>query len=162
ILYPPYPINGVMVSGFGTDESTQWTHPPELKGELLAAVGSDYNLAINYHHEVYTDPHRFLDDLEASLERRLRAAEYVCRREPWDRFAFGLSETDWLLHRCWADIDPSHPRHDAARSPAVAERVMRVWTRVDAAIPRLLDALGDGASVLVCSDHGFGPNTRTL
>jgi predicted AlkP superfamily phosphohydrolase/phosphomutase len=162
ILYPPYPINGAMVSGFGADESTQWTFPAELKGELLDAVGRDYNLTINYHHEVYDDAHRFLDDLEASLDRRLRAADVVCRREPWDLFMFVLSETDWMLHRCWADLDARHPRHDPARSPAVAERVHGVWARIDAAIPRLLDALGAGASVLVCSDHGFGPNTRTL
>lgn len=162
ILYPPYAVNGVMVSGFGADESTQWTYPTELKRELRDAVGGDYNLSINYHHEVYDDADRLLDDLEASLERRLLAAELVCRRERWDLVVAIFSETDWLLHRCWADLDPSHPRYDLDRSPRVAERVRRVWSRIDAAIPRLLDALGEGANVLVCSDHGFGPNTRTL
>ena len=162
ILFPPYPVNGVMVSGFGTDESTQWTYPAELKAELLAAVGGDYNLTVNYHHEVYDDAHRFLDDLDASLDRRLRAAELVCRREPWDLFVMVLSETDWLLHRCWADLDPAHPRYDAARSPGVAERARRLWAKIDDAVPRLLDALGGDASALVCSDHGFGPNLRTV
>lgn len=162
ILFPPYPVNGVMVSGFGTDESTQWTYPEGLKRELLEATGPDYNLTINYHHEVYDDAHRFLDDLDAALARRLDAAELVCRREPWDLFFVVLSETDWLLHRCWADLDPSHPRYDAERSPAVAERALAVWRRVDAGIARLVDAMGDGASTLVCSDHGFGPNTATI
>jgi predicted AlkP superfamily phosphohydrolase/phosphomutase len=162
ILYPPYPVNGVMVSGFGTDESTQWTYPTDLKADLLAAVGRDYNLTVNYHHDVYDDAHLFLDDLERSLDRRLAAADLVCRREPWDLFCFILSETDWLLHRCWADLDEGHPAHDPRRSPAVAERVRHFWGRVDAAVPRLLEAFGPGGSLLVCSDHGFGPNSRTV
>jgi predicted AlkP superfamily phosphohydrolase/phosphomutase len=152
----------VMVSGFGTDESTQWTFPESLKEELLAEVGADYNLTVNYHHEIYDDPHRFLDDLEASFDRRIRAAETVCRRERWDLFFFVTSETDWLLHRCWADLDETHPRYDPSRSPAVAERARRFWGRVDAAVPRLLEAFGDDGSLLVCSDHGFGPNLRTI
>jgi predicted AlkP superfamily phosphohydrolase/phosphomutase len=162
VLYPPYPVNGVMVSGFGTDEATQWTYPEELKRELLEAVGSAYSLTVNYHNEVYADAHRFLDDLEVSLAAKLRAAEVLCRREPWDLFFCVLSETDWLLHRCWADLDPEHPLHDPRRSPAVADRLRTVFATVDAAVPRLVEALGDGASLLVCSDHGFGGNTRTV
>ena len=162
ILFPPYTVNGVMVSGFGTDESTQWTYPAELKRELLDAVGHDYNLTINYHHEIYDDAHRFLDDLEAAVDRRLRAAEAVCRREPWDLFFLVLSETDWLLHRCWADLDPLHPRHDPSRSPAIAERAREIWRRVDAGVGRLAEAMGGETSVMVCSDHGFGPNTSTV
>lgn len=162
VLYPPYAINGLMVSGFGTDESTQWTSPPSLKADLLAEVGAGYNLTVNYHHEIYDDADRFLADLEASLDRRLRAAEYCCRRERWDLFVAVFSETDWLLHRCWSDLDPSHPLYDKARSPAIADRARKLWQKIDAWIPDLLDAMGEGCNLLVCSDHGFGPNTSTI
>lgn len=162
MLYPPYPLEGLMVSGFGTDESTQWTYPDTLKAELLSEVGADYGLTVNYHHAIYDDCDRFLDDLEASLTRRLKAAEYLCRKGPWDLFFCVLSETDWLLHRCWSDLDPDSPLHDAAASPRRAERARRIWRRIDDAIPRLREACGDDTSVLLCSDHGFGPNTRTV
>lgn len=163
ILFPPYPVNGVMVSGFGADESTQWTYPETLKSELLEVAGRGYSLTVNYHHDVYGDAIRLLDDLEASLERRIRIAEHVCRRHgPWDLFFLVLSETDWLLHRVWADLHASHPAHDPARSPAVAERALGFWSRVDAVIPRLIEAMGPDTGVLVCSDHGFGANTKTI
>lgn len=162
VLYPPYDANGVMVSGFGTDESTQWTSPASLKAELIRAAGGDYDLTVNYHAEQYDDAHRFLDDLGESIDRRLRAAEWLLGRESWDLAVCVFSETDWLFHRCWADLDPAAPTYDADRSPRIAERSIELLGRIDRAIPDLVRAFGSGANVLVCSDHGFGPNTATL
>lgn len=162
ILFPPYDANGIMVSGFGTDESTQWTSPASLKAELIDVVGRDYNLAVNYHAEHYDDASLFLDDLETSLDRRVEAAEWLLRRESWDLAVCIFSETDWLMHRCWDLLGPNEPGSSFPDTRALADRARGVFTRLDAAVPRLVDAMGSGASLLVCSDHGFGPNTCTL
>lgn len=162
ILFPPYDANGIMVSGFGTDESTQWTSPASLKSELIDVVGRDYNLAVNYHSEHYDDVPRFLDDLEASVDRRVQAAEWLLQREPWDLAVCIFSETDWLMHRCWDVLDPDRSNASPPEARALASRARSVFTRLDAAVPRLLDAMGSGASLLVCSDHGFGSNTCTM
>lgn len=161
ILYPPYDANGIMVSGFGSDESTQWTSPASVKEELIEVVGRDYNLAVNYHAEHYDDVGLFLDDLEASFDRRVRAAEWLLQREPWDLAVCVFSETDWLMHRCWDLLDTSGEPLSGDRH-ALSDRVRDVFARLDAAIPRLLGAMGTGTSLLVCSDHGFGPNTCTF
>lgn len=162
ILYPPYDANGVMVSGFGTDESTQWTSPSELKSELIRVVGRDYNLAVNYHSEQYDDVDLFLDDLEASLDRRLLAALWLLERESWDLAVCVFSETDWLMHRCWHLLDPDRPGAESDELQRLASRARAVFARLDAAVPRLMDAMGSDCSLLVCSDHGFGSNTSTF
>lgn len=162
ILFPPYDANGIMVSGFGTDESTQWTSPESLKSELTDVVGRDYNLAVNYHAEQYDDVERFLTDIEASLDRRVRAAEWLLRREAWDLAVCMFSETDWLMHRCWNVLFPESNEDVSDVTARICRRARAVFARLDAAIPRLLDAMGPGASLLICSDHGFGTNTSTF
>lgn len=162
ILFPPYDANGIMVSGFGTDESTQWTSPVSLKAELTEVAGRDYNLAVNYHAEQYDDLSLFLDDLEASVDRRVRAAEWLLRRETWDLAVCVFSETDWLMHRCWHLLDPSESETATEEARTISVRVRAVFARIDAAVPRLLEAMGDGTSLVVCSDHGFGSNTSTF
>ncbi len=162
ILFPPYDANGLMVSGFGTDESTQWTSPQTLKAELIEAAGRDYNLSVNYHSEQYDDVSLFLGDLEASIDRRVRAASWLLSREDWDLAVCVFSETDWLMHRCWHILDANESAAPSPEDARLRDRARAIFTRIDRAVPLLMDAIGDGASLLVCSDHGFGSNTGTF
>jgi predicted AlkP superfamily phosphohydrolase/phosphomutase len=54
VLYPPYPINGFMVGGFGCSPNDEFTYPRELKETLLDVCG-DYTIDIP-HQNILTDP----------------------------------------------------------------------------------------------------------
>jgi predicted AlkP superfamily phosphohydrolase/phosphomutase len=160
--YPPEPVDGFMVSGFLTPGSDRpWAYPPELKGELQAALG-EFLLAPNERYRSTQHLDRFLDDLTASVENRTQAALHLMRTRPWDLFAVVYWDTDMVQHETWRLLDPSHPRHDPTQAVAYRDRILAFHRKVDADVGRLLDAAGAAEPdaemlVVVMSDHGFGP-----
>lgn len=148
--YPARPIPGVLISGFVALqlEKSVWprTHLPALE-------------KIGYRIDVDTqkasqDPDALLEDLEAALATRRRAADYLWRQEDWDYFQLVVTGTDRLHHFLWHAVDSSDdPRHD---------RAMSYYRTIDDFISDLWNAFherrsGDreGEGVMLLSDHGF-------
>ena len=53
MTYPPFPVNGFMVSGFDTASiDNQFTHPPELKSEILREI-PDYTYSTNWRRKPF-------------------------------------------------------------------------------------------------------------
>ncbi len=155
LLYPPYPVNGFMVSGLGADESMEYTYPASLKGELDEAAGG-YRIYVTHYDKKYWDNvDLLLRDLHDFMDRFERAVLHVASKE-WDFLFTVLSATDWIQHAMWMYIDESHPLYDPSEAPRYRRGFAEFWARVDEYVSRLLDAAGD-AAVLVVSDHGFGP-----
>ena len=90
-------------------------------------------------------------------ELRQRAALHVARSRTWDVLAIGVKSTDAVAHGAWADHDPSHPAH---RSGAI-DRVALEYQRADRFVGELR-AIAPDADLLLLSDHGHGPCTRTF
>jgi len=64
MLYPPYKVNGFMISGVGSPEDEDITFPRELKDEIDEVAGS-YEIVVSYHNEKY-------DDVDFSRNRKYR------------------------------------------------------------------------------------------
>lgn len=148
--YPPQQIDGWVVSGMTTpDPSVEWTHPPDLKRELLDRV-PDYVVDVNLYGKQRAE---IFDELLASLDARLRAALYLMDSRTWDLFWVTFTESDRVQHRFWADQQPDHPWHRAEFPTAVDD----VYRRLDAAVGAIVDAAPAGTRVYIVSDHGFAP-----
>lgn len=155
MLYPPYKINGFIVSGIGASESDDITFPKELKSEIDRVAGG-YEIAVSYHNEKYNDEGLFLRDLERVLDKRAKVLYHLLKEKDWDLFLVVFSCTDWLQHLMWKHLDPSKPSHNSPRSKKYRLRFVTVWQKID----RILDNLStlyDDVNMMVVSDHGFGP-----
>ncbi len=155
VTYPPYQVNGVMVTGLLTPASaTDYTYPPELKAELDAQVGG--------YRVTHTAVHRrggeeeFLQDLLDLLDRQLRASLYLLKNHPWHLFIVVLGITDVIVHKFWQDLDPQHPQHTTEDEDRLRDIIPRAYQAVDNAVQSLLDQAGDGVHTCIMSDHGGG------
>ncbi len=157
VTYPPEPVDGFVISGFlAPGPESEWAYPPELKQELLGALGK-FLLAPDERYRSTGRLDRFLADLMASVENRTQAALYLMRNKPWDLFTVVYWDTDMVQHETWRLLDPGHPRHDPAEAAAYREQILAFHRKVDADVGRLVDEAGTDTLVIVMSDHGFGP-----
>ncbi len=159
LTYPPFPIDGCVVSGFPAPDNPEvFTHPPELSKELgnyqidmhKIVEGGNWNLG-NYLDK--EGPEAFLKQIFDLQEKRTAACLELMEKKEWDFFMVVFVCNDRLSHFFWPETldDPQNP-------------LIRYLEVLDRDFGRLLDASGaqpggDGdTTVAVVSDHGFGPN----
>lgn len=153
--YPVEVVNGFMVSGWMTPSgAADYCYPSALIAELQREVGF-YHI---YPTETFAESRResFLQACYDLLDLRLRTALYLMETRPWDFFMTVFFDTDRILHQLWHYLDPSHPWW-GEQGEEHSEIVLEYFRRVDEGLSRLIDRAGEGALVMVMSDHGMGP-----
>jgi predicted AlkP superfamily phosphohydrolase/phosphomutase len=103
-------------------------------------------------------------DMHIRRERQwVDIARELATTEPSNFTAVLFDGVDKIQHLCWRFIDP---RMTGALSSdwelRVRDKCREYFTELDRRIGELLDIVGDDASVFIASDHGFGPQVRTL
>jgi len=154
ITYPPYPVNGIMVSGMLTpSEAADYTYPPTLKAELQSAMG-DYA----------ANPHASMSQTEAFLKRaaywvrqRERANQYLLDTYEFDCFINVIQAPDPIQHQFWKVLDTDHPLHDVQQAARFGPLALECYRAIDGVIGQRLDMLDSDTRLFVLSDHGFGP-----
>jgi len=149
--YPPEPINGLMVTGMLTPgRGSEFTHPSSLRNELLAEFP-------NYVIEPERIPDKLAraNEFRRTIEVRERALKFLMQKSEWDFLMVVFSVLDRAQHDYWADMDPSHPRHDPNTPPEFREFIHEIYQRLDLAVGNLIEQLPADSRVLVVSDHGF-------
>jgi len=151
LVYPAYPVNGVMLSSWGGRITA---YPESVLDEIHCLVG-EYNIFVDYHLEKYNNIELFLDDLRKAVEVKLRVSRSFMRRD-WNLFVDVFSFTDWLQHRMWHYIDPKHPMYPGGEEASrYRRRLAEYWQMLDEYIGEVSETYDN---VLIVSDHGFGPN----
>jgi predicted AlkP superfamily phosphohydrolase/phosphomutase len=107
---------------------------------------------------------------------RIRILDYALDRytakEEGGLLFFYVSSVDLAMHMMWRHQDPDHPFYD----PEIANQDSSTWSgrdgtawkdvvddlylRLDPILGKVLDRVGDKATVMVMSDHGFAPYRR--
>jgi len=154
LTYPPQPVHGYLISGFLTPSTdVPFTYPRELREQLLARVpGYVIAPAVDI---VTSGTLPFVKTLQHIVERRWQAARWLIEQGPWDLFMVHFQATDVLQHALWDCLDPTQPGF-SGYSAAERESVRQFYRILDSIIGDLVQRAG-GASVIVMSDHGFGP-----
>lgn len=133
---PPWPINGVMISGFPLpDERHPPTYPPELASSL-PAFAEDKLLTLQYRQR---------ERIENYLRFNLHQIDEVTQsiwRDGYDVLLTCIPTPDLAHHYFWQPNDPE-----------ALEQIYRYYDQVDQTIGRLIAAAGD-ATIVVMSDHG--------
>jgi len=158
ITYPPLPVDGFMVSGIVTPSNDLWAHPPELEGELRDRFGPylvDVSWAAVDEHTP-GEREKFLADLYLMTRKQEEVALRCAARREWKFLGIFCTGTDRIMHRFWHYTDRDHPVYDKEASRVFGKEIRKYFSLVDDVLGRVLKEVRD-ASVVVASDHGFGP-----
>lgn len=144
---PPWPVNGIMISGFPLpDERRPPTYPPDLANALPPL--SDRKLfGVRYDRKDLVDGY-----LRYNLGQLETLTRDACRGGRFDVVLGCLPTPDLAHHYLWRPDDPE-----------ALERIYSYYELVDDAIGRVIAEAGDQTTVTVFSDHGGrAAPTRTL
>jgi len=155
VTYPPQPVNGFLISGMLSPHSGRITYPDGLLDPYREELGP-YRVVPSVQYKEGNEED-FIADLLDLVERRGRYALRLMEDHPWDFLMVHFQATDVLQHALWKFVDPTHPRHDPDAAARFVPQMRRVFQRMDGFIGQMMERLGDEATVIVMSDHGFGP-----
>lgn len=160
VLHPPYNLGdgSFMVSGFGASTEGGLTSPAELEAKLNE-VTDGYELKVPYADPKYADrPEQLEADLYRLLEKQEIAMDHLLKKRP-DVFFGVISVTDWAQHYFWRYHDSDHVLHKPGQEDSLAD----LFARVDETVGRVAHfAREEDATLLIVSDHGFGPVNGTF
>ena len=153
VTYPAQPVNGFMITGLlSPTRGGDICFPADLIHRYESELGP-YRIAprVQYTPGVEAE---YIADTYDLIETQSRWGLHLMQNEPWDVFMLHFLSLDVMQHSLWRFMDKEHPLHE----PGPFEHAIRDgYAMVDAAIGRMLDQLNDRTTVLVMSDHGFGP-----
>ncbi len=157
--YPPRPIDGFFLGDFlSPPGAADFSSDPALFAELERHLGEPYGPWNTSVHDGGREA-RALDELTAFLDQHLRAVRFLMDRCEWDLFLFDLMATDRLQHELWHVWDTSHrvAKGREAELEALRPRLIDFWKRLDDGVGEIESALPPDTTLLLMSDHGFGP-----
>ena len=135
---PPWPVDGMMISGFPlADERHPSTFPATLADHLPAFAPAKL-FSIRYE-----DSARIDDYLRVNLDRIEQVTTEAIQSGNYDVVLACIPAPDLAHHYFWKPDDP-----------AALEHIYRVYDAVDAVIGRLTRLVDEATTVVVFSDHG--------
>lgn len=152
LSYPADPVNGFMLSGMHTPDihSPGFAHPPDLLDELHRQ-GIDYIIDVLELADLCRrNPQRALQAAQHVVDVRSRTILHLMKTRPWDVLLAVFAVTDILQHFFWPDEDI--PIENDAWTP-----MRSIYQQIDLFLGDALDLIDENTTVLVVSDHGFGP-----
>jgi predicted AlkP superfamily phosphohydrolase/phosphomutase len=155
ITYPPEPVNGFLVSGLLTPDRAVYTYPPDLADELDRAV-SGYRIHMKPTYS-RGNLDEFLDDLPVMTRKQVDATRYLIGSREWDLLSLVLRSPDGVQHAACHATDPTHPLYTRQHAERYGSAILDVYRQIDAHLAELLDLLGSDTTLVLMSDHGYGP-----
>jgi len=155
VTYPPAPVNGFVIAGMLSPASGTFTYPADLL-DRYADQMKPYRIAPHVQYKRGNEA-EFAADLLDLVERRGEYALRLMSDYPYDFLMFHFQATDIMQHAFWKFVDPTHPRHDPQAAARFGPALKRIYQRIDGFIGQMLDHITDDTTIIVMSDHGFGP-----
>jgi len=144
MTYPAPKSDGFQVSGFLAPALDEKATSNASVLERLTAM--EYEIDIDPSVAVQSLD-RFREDLKRVSEKRQRAAlNLLAEEQDWDLFFLHVMDTDRLHHFMW------HAQDEGGENGGF---FWDFYKDLDDFLGRVVKTVGDDASVLICSDHGF-------
>lgn len=154
---PDPDISGINVVDWGKHDPNVGftTTPRDLGDEILHRFGDQPTESCDDYAR--RGAHGQLrDDLVDGIARKTELCEAYLTESEWDVFAVVFNASHCAGHQGWHLHDASHPRYDAAKARAIGDPVTDIYEAHDAALGRILGAVGPDATVMVLLSHGMG------
>jgi predicted AlkP superfamily phosphohydrolase/phosphomutase len=162
VTYPIRPVNGVMISGFLMPPGKRdFVYPPELLDELEERFG-------HYQTDLKTPLLTLVNQTPAAIEKVLQearelldykcsVAEYIMEKDEFDFFMLHIIETDRIQHWFWNLLDSTHPHYQREIAERCHGMILEYYRALDSRIGTIAAKAGPEATIIIMSDHGFGP-----
>jgi predicted AlkP superfamily phosphohydrolase/phosphomutase len=170
--FPAPPVQGAIVPGgmMPWRQLRLGCHPPGLFDELQTLPGFNPREMLDMQLEIKAidgcpeDEHA--EFVELHIRREQRWAEvlgHLMETQPADLVAVLFDGVDKLQHLCWRFIDPAcRPERPNAWEQEMIERCERYFRSLDGLIGQIVALAGPEATVVIASDHGFGPTREVF
>jgi predicted AlkP superfamily phosphohydrolase/phosphomutase len=149
---PPDVVNGFMISGMPHTDLASYTYPEKLKSELDGYMIDSMGDHLDNHNAK-----ELLAKFMNTYEERLKATVKLMTERDWDLFWVVFTATDRIQHYYWKFMDENHPKYEPDAPPELKNAIFNLWLDIDRGIGEILDNLPKDATLVVISDHGFGP-----
>ena len=156
--YPPDPIEGIVVTGYGGPDP-----PAIVPGPARERILADHPDLVTARHPMTERWWEDFDRYTRVLVEHVDEVADVCRLtlelEPeLSLLCVDFMSSDHAGHLGYDRLDPEHPAHDPARA---GDELVRVYQAVDRACGELIDHArerwDEEPTVVVLSDHGMKP-----
>jgi len=155
--YPARPVAGFFLGDFlSPADAPDFASDPAILRELEAHLGEPYRAWSTTVHDGGNEANA-LKDLTEYLEHHLKAVQFLMKRCPWDLFMFDLMATDRIQHELWHVWEPTHREAQGRDLSAIRAGYVDFWRKLDDGIARIEADLPPDTTLLLISDHGFGP-----
>jgi predicted AlkP superfamily phosphohydrolase/phosphomutase len=156
---PPDEVDGVMVSGFPHLDHEGFAYPPALEARCKAMgyLLDEMEMKIRDGEEEKT-----LADYRAARDKRWELTRQLYTEKEYDLFWVVFTGVDRIQHLYWKFDDPRNPHYDPEKAARFAGTMRKYWMEQDKILGEFLAMVRPGSTVLVVSDHGFGPIRREL
>ncbi len=155
--YPHRKAPGSYLGDFlAPPDAPDFASDPALLKELEAELGGPYRPWSTAVHDGGREAEA-LGELTDFLEHHLKAVAFLARRGGWDLFMYDLMATDRIQHELWHAWDPTHLAAKGRDLSTVREGYIEFWRKLDRGVGAIVESLPEDTSVLLMSDHGFGP-----
>lgn len=159
LTYPPFPIDGFVISGIPIPYNQVWAYPKDLQDKVNDRFGN-YIVDIPWANLADGVPgtyESFIAQMYQMMRKREEVALYTMKNYPWQIFAIVFTGSDRILHSFWHFTDENHPFYTEDGGRAFGREIKRYFVLLDEIIGRLVYHAGKETAVIIASDHGFGP-----
>ncbi len=172
LMFPAPPLDGYIVPGWMPwRQLRHGCHPSGLFDRLKALPGFDAReLAMDMTLEEKAlegcDAGEYEDWIQLHIRREqqwLQILRMLMREELWDLTAVLFDGVDKLQHLFWRFLDPKLvPAALPADEERVRQSLLGYFRQLDRILAEIIELAGEGATVVLASDHGFGAQTGTF
>ncbi len=161
VTYPPRPLpGGFMITGLLSPRNATISYPPDLIRRYESRLGP-YHVTPSVQYK-YGDEDALIADLKHVIRTRGRYARALLENEPWDVMMTVYGSTDIASHALWRFMDEAHPQHDPSAPEHLKNALRDIYALVDEQIGGMLEVVPPDTTVILMSDHGFGPLHYTV
>ncbi len=160
LTYPPFKINGIMISGFDAPIASQlnrtFIYPPQIYDEIKTIFKKPFYFTSIQQEKIDKFWHKkTLKKLIEAINFKKEVIKFLANKRDWDYFAFYLNEIDTVSHHFWALFDEKSPRYTNTKDDDLKEAIFIIYKTIDNAIEEIIESIRNVENIIILSDHGF-------
>jgi predicted AlkP superfamily phosphohydrolase/phosphomutase len=135
------------------------SHPDDWAHELYEALGYFYTQELPEDTKAFSGGiltgQEFREQSEMVHRERMKALDYLLGDFDEGFLFFYFSSVDQRSHMLWRYADPQHPYFE--EQDLLVNGSREIYQEIDDAVGRAARVIDDDDTLIVMSDHGFGP-----